>query len=779
MSGQGLQAVAAAHYAGSLVGAQVELAAERAILTAWTIAARDADPILRDFDGKNHHRLVDRFRVADGKHIDLARKHVAAVVTARLPTAGAAAPGSTSEPGILRRELAKKTRHMPLRKLLQQIPNLLVRLKPCLLTSPLSVAQYLPAKGRRFDIVVFDEASQICTHDAIGAIGRGSQLVVVGDSKQLPPSSFFQSGASDDVTDEDDFPDLESILDESVAAGLPQQMLGWHYRSRHESLIQFSNEHYYDGRLNVFPAARGRVDDLGVKFHHVPNGVYDAGKSRTNPIEARALVAVLVDELFRVSPGERSFGVVTFSMSQQELVEELLSEVRRTRPEIEQHFADDHPNHEQVFVKNLENVQGDERDEILFSVGYGPDAEGAKRMNFGPLNRSGGERRLNVGVTRARKQLRLFSSITHDWIDTSRTQARGAAHLKAFLRFAAEESQPAMARTGEQPGDFDSDFERDVFDMLRAAGHRVETQVGCGAYRIDLAVVHPNDPGIYVLGIECDGAAYHSGATARDRDRLRQTVLEDLGWRLHRIWSTDWGYDRANEMDRLLAAVDGAVREGLTVLRPVPVQANPRESTPAPNKATEAAIVTGPIVPYLRARVAQVSTDPDEIYRAASRATLRAVVEQVAAEEAPIHFDELSRRVASAFGVPRLTPRLRRLIQEIVAELGAITMVEQILWTRAVTPGDLAQARAPSPGNEARDADMLPAQEIAVAARWILAGALSMPMSELLRATARVFGIQRVGAKVEERMTLGIQVLVARGLCTEENGRAVWNGAAA
>src|SRR5690606_34266513 len=265
------------------------------------------------------------------------------------------------------REIGKKARHMAVRRLLQSLPTMLPRLKPCLLMSPLSVAQYLPA-ATRFDLVVFDEASQIGTHDAIGTLARGKQVVVVGDSRQLPPTTFFQrTGASeDDLPDENDIVEVESILEEVAARGLPQLMLGWHYRSRHESLIDFSNRHYYDGRLFILPAARHRVEDLGVNWHPVPDGVY---VERVNRKEAEALVRYLVERLRTTSPKERSFGVVTFSLSQRKLIEDLLDEARVDHPEIEPHFTSEEP----VFVKNLENVQGDERDEILFSVGYARD----------------------------------------------------------------------------------------------------------------------------------------------------------------------------------------------------------------------------------------------------------------------------------------------------------------------------------------------------------------------------------------------------------------------
>jgi very-short-patch-repair endonuclease len=638
--------------------------------------------------------------------------------------------------------------------------------------SPLSVAQYLPATGRRFDLVVFDEASQICTHDAIGAIGRGDQLVVVGDSKQLPPTAFFARAATEEAAvDDNDFTELESILDEVSASGMPEQMLGWHYRSRHQSLIEFSNQHYYENRLNIFPAARADVADLGVKFHLVENGVYEMGKSRTNPREGQALVDHLFTQLRQTSPSKRTFGVVTFSSTQQELIEDLIEEARRRYPEAEPHFADDHPTFEKVFVKNLENVQGDERDEIFFSIAYAPDEQGRMLMNFGPLNRTGGERRLNVAVTRARKQLRVFSSIRADQIDTHRTNATGVRHLKSFLRFAAERHAPSTNRSGELSGDFDSDFERDVYDFLRTNGYRVDTQVGAGGYRIDMAVAHPEAEGVYALGIECDGAAYHSGATARDRDRLRQQVLEGLGWHLHRIWSTDWSFQRAAEGDRLIQAVEQACRKAITG-SDAPVRASDPPSAP-PVIATTTTASTKPKIPvvsYRRAELKQVTHDSDVMYEPAQLRTLQRLVVEVLRVEAPVHLDEITRRVGEAFGLQRIGARSRRRVQEVVNTCADYAWHDEFVWPTNMPP----TTDVPIREGKDRDLETLPPEEVAAAARWVLVQALSIPMSDLLRETARVFGIQRRGAKVDERMRLGVDVLMKAKLCSLEAERVVW-----
>jgi very-short-patch-repair endonuclease len=748
--------------------------------------------VLRDFDGRHHHRTVERFRKADADHIDSARKHIIATLEAKLPRAGDAAAAS-SEPGILKRELAKKTKHKALRKLLSEIPNLLSRLKPCLLMSPLSVAQYLPATGRRFDIVVFDEASQIGPHDAIGAIARGGQVVIVGDSKQLPPTTFFQKSAEDDgPVDDNAVEDMESILDQALASNMPEQMLGWHYRSRHESLIEFSNIKYYDTRLHIFPAARGRVPDLGVKFHHIGEGVYDAGKTRQNALEAAAVVAELVRNLRSYAPTERTFGVVTFSATQQELIENLLLEERERFPEIEPHFAEDHPQRgEKVFIKNLETVQGDERDEVFFSIGYGPDAQGKLVMNFGPLNRDGGERRLNVAVTRARMQLRVFSSIKAGDIDTNRTKAKGSADLKAFLRFAEDRMLSSLDTNDEPSGDFDSDFERDVYDVLRASGHRVHTQVGCGGYRIDLAVSHPKQKGVFALGIECDGAAYHSGPTARDRDRLRPSVLEGLGWKLHRIWSTDWVYERQREMKRVEEAIEAACSaEPAAAKLPSVAPVRIEMATPAPEErvsgGTRASGSAGtptppvergssPMIPYQKARLDPVSSRPEDIYGTAYRAHLGDHDLRTLSAEAPVHVDELTRRVVTAFGGGRISDRSRRRVLEAIPA-SSYVLDGEFVWERSVDRRHWTDVRVPPAGEDTRDTELIALEEIAAAARWVLASNLSLDVDDLVRQTARVFRIQRLGQKVEDRVRQAVALLAQQGLCEERAGRVEWRG---
>jgi very-short-patch-repair endonuclease len=465
------------------------------------------------------------------------------------------------ELGLLKKELAKQRKLMPTRRLIASLPNLLPVLKPCMMMSPLSVSTYLSGANFNFDAVLFDEASQVRTEDAIGAIFRTKQVIIAGDSKQLPPTDFFSVSISapDDEENEEyeewsDTGAYESLLDE--ASLLPTKKLLWHYRSRHEHLIAFSNAKIYGGDLITFPSSVESASDVGVQYVHVPNGTYDRGGRNGNRAEAEQ-VAELVFEHFQKHPN-RSLGVVAFGEVQQSAIMDALLKKRRENPLYEQFFREDLE--EYVFIKNLETVQGDERDSIIFSIGYAPDATGKFIMNLGPLSRQGGERRLNVAVTRARFNVKLVGSILPTDIDTERTSGEGPKLLRLYLDFAINGVKAILGEVSDDKVvSFDSPFENAVYNFLASFGYDVATQVGCSGYRIDMAVRHPKYKGRYAIGIECDGASYHSARTARERDRLRQAVLEGMGWKIYRIWSTDWIKDPTSEGKKLIDAVEEAI----------------------------------------------------------------------------------------------------------------------------------------------------------------------------------------------------------------------------
>ena len=409
--------------------------------------------------------------------------------------------------------------------------------------SPLSVAQHLRTDSIEFDAVIFDEASQIMPQDSISSLIRAEQAIIAGDTKQLPPTSFFNT---DVETDEDVREDLESILDEAAAV-LPEIHLRWHYRSRTNELIAFSNQQYYGGRLQTFPENDPGVK-TGVDFDFVEDGIYDRGGSRQNMPEARRVVDHVQE--FATTDPEKSVGVVAFSAAQERAIRDTLEQRRKEDPKLDR-FIDEEDAVGGFFVKSLESVQGDERDVMLFSVGYGPDKGGKITMNFGPLNNDGGERRLNVAITRAKERVILVSSLQPGDIDLG-SSPRGVKDFKTYLEY-AKKGEQALIRNDE-PAEtlaFDSTFEEAVYTALENEGHDVETQIQSSGYSIDLAIKHPEKPGTYLLGIECDGAAYHSSRTARDRNRTRQLILEDLGWTIHRIWSPDWASNREQELAKI------------------------------------------------------------------------------------------------------------------------------------------------------------------------------------------------------------------------------------
>tara|TARA_R110002072_G_scaffold64_9_gene433 strand:- start:30582 stop:36431 length:5850 start_codon:yes stop_codon:yes gene_type:complete len=514
---------------------------------------------LRQFKASTHEQLIQEFRHLDAEVSQTTSAYVAAIAAQTIPDPFA--KDSPKEFGVLARELQKKTRHKPVRALFSEMGERLLDLCPCMMMSPLSVAQFLPSDFSGFDLVVFDEASQMTTWDSVGAIARGKNVIVVGDPKQMPPTSFF-SGAVD--TDDPDEEDLESILDQALAARLPHLRLKGHYRSRHETLIAFSNSKYYENSLVTYPSSSTKAS--AVSFHRI-DGVYSKGKGRNNPIEAVAVVDEIIKRLTDPARCHQSIGVVTLNTEQQRTVEDLLDDARRKHPEIETYFQST-DTYDGVFVKNLESVQGDERDIIILSLGYGPTELGGRTMsmNFGPLNKAGGERRLNVAITRATSEVLLFASFDWSMIDLSRTSALAVEHLKHYLEF-AEKGPIALAEqtTADYGVDqFDSDFEQAVASALRNKGWKVQTQIGVSKFRVDLAVTHPDQPGVYLAGIECDGATYHSSPSARDRDRVRHLILENLGWRLIRLWSTDFFQDPEEAIEKIDRRLNQILEEDRT-----------------------------------------------------------------------------------------------------------------------------------------------------------------------------------------------------------------------
>lgn len=775
----------------------------------WLNAVVDNEPVIRNFVSAEHEKRIRDFRELDERFTTLTRDWLRARLCADLPDPESV--DRASEWGTLRHEISKKSRHLPLRELMSRAPTVLTKLTPCLLMSPLSIAQYLPPDASTFDLVVFDEASQIPVWDAIGAIARGKQVVMVGDPKQLPPTSFFDRTGPDAESDDEDVEgDLESILDECIGANLPMRNLNWHYRSRHESLIAFSNQRYYESKLVTFPSPV--TNDQAVSLHPVI-GVYEKGASRTNPAEAKALVADIVARLR--SPGFResrlTIGVVTFNAEQQRLIEDLLDEARRQDPSLESYFEE--AALEPLFVKNLESVQGDERDIMYFSITYGPDRAGLLSMNFGPLNRQGGERRLNVAITRARHELRVFASLHTEQMDLARTSAAGVRDLKHFLEFAASGPRALAEVTSGSRGGYDSPFERAVADALTKRGWHLHTQIGVSQFRIDLGVVDPDAPGRYLAGIECDGATYHRSATARDRDKLREQVLRDLGWEILRIWSTDWWIDPANVVER----IDKCLQDLLDVARAhrieeaARIKAEQEAREEASRLAAEAALAqaleaaehdaavttassatkpdpnlsgttapTSHIIKTAHAKslpdepdVPATQTDntyseadpseavdlvePDRFFADSYTPSLTRMITYVINHEGPILDVVLARRIARAHGWLRTGGRIRDRVILIAnqAHPSSSEDVGAFFWPSDQDSSVTLTFRRPIDEDNIRPADEICIQELGALAHEVRAtGKLG---EDALYAMARALGLQKLGVANRSRLEKAMQ----------------------
>jgi very-short-patch-repair endonuclease len=760
---------------------QLERIFQKSVYQAWATAIIDQDPQLKEFRGRHHEQVIDEFKAVDRKLVQLASQCVVAACSARRPRS-VAAQAQESEIGLLRREAAKRRRHWPVRRLFESMPNLLLKLKPCLCMSPLSVSQFLPPEKFKFDLVIFDEASQIFTEDAIGAIYRGHQLVIAGDSKQLPPTDFFKSidSESDEVDEhlleDETSADFNSVLDECESLpGMSVYALKWHYRSRHESLIAFSNHRFYHSRLITFPSAYHHHKALGIEFVHLPDGVYDRGGKRINQREAEEVA----DRVFRhfAQYPQKSIGVVAFSQAQMVAIEDEIERRRKTNTAFEHFFTEDRL--EGFFVKNLENVQGDERDVIIFSIGYGRDQHGRLTMTFGPLNRNGGERRLNVAVTRAREKVVLVSSITAADIDVGATQAAGVLHLYHYLDYAAR-GEEALLLTGPQgQREADSPFEEDVAGEIRALGYTVVPQVGCSGFRIDLGIVDPAEPGRFLLGVECDGATYHSAATARDRDRLRQQILEQLGWRLHRIWSPDWVTKRAGEIRRLREAIEAARHRDSyeTALAAVISDAEDADSQqPMPDVErvavthTNADAVLPGTIPYELYEVDMAYEDRGEFHEPHYRAEQSALLAEVVSTEGPLHIELATERVLAAWGRKRAGDRIRRAMAEAVricAERSWLEQREDFLWPVGVNE---VPVRVPVSDRTKRKVGHIPPEEIQACMLLIIRHEVGIGLDALLRVTANVFGFDRTGNDIRQRLLKECEVLQQRGAVTNVDG---------
>ena len=702
----------------------------------WIDSILSGSAELSAFSRISQDQAIRTFCEKDREQFEINRAWIRAELSAERPPLDMVAPGSALS--VLLREGEKKRRQKSIRTLLEETGELVQKIKPCFLMSPLSVSTYLAADSIHFDVTVFDEASQIFPQDAIGAIYRATQLIVVGDSKQMPPSNFFNTSAEVEEDDEEtgDVTDFESILD-LCSSSLKRCRLRWHYRSRYEQLIAFSNKNFYDNDLVTFPSAKADAPGVGVDYYYV-DGLFDR-KSHNNRKEAEFIVDLIYENIEKYP--NRSLGVVAFSVAQQDLIDRLLSQRRQNTPEKEDFFRSNPE--EPFFVKNLETVQGDERDTIIFSVAYGKDAQGKLLHNFGPLNRVGGERRLNVAVTRAKCNVQLVSSMHHTDIDLKRTSAEGARLLREYLDF-AENGAVALERSASVSSfdQFDSDFEMEVCDFLRSHGFEADTQVGCSGFRIDLGLKRPGSSD-YVLAIECDGATYHSSQNARDRDRLRQEILERMGWKFYRIWSTDWFRNQEVEKEKLLMAATDAIKN------PDPPKGKPagskRKETFEVRKTEEAFVF-----PEYR------EADVDRLNRRYLPRNFQGFVKEILEVEAPLSEDWLLKRIVWIFDREKVTSAVKQSYEQMMLGCARNGIVRRNGFLY-LDDGPKIQFRRP--GNSVREMKQIAPEELACGMLEILHQNITVEKTGLFRTIALQCGVSRVGKQLADILEKALFIL--------------------
>lgn len=734
----------------------------KSLLQAWIDHLFEEKSALRNFRGQYHEVLINEFRELDRKHCELGASRIIFEANKRKPQGEFVVPGG--EEALLLREAHKQKRHLPIRRLFGDMSNLLVRLKPCLLMSPLSVSQFIDPARMKFDLVIFDEASQIKTEDAVGAIYRGSKLVTCGDNKQLPPTAFFEEGMSEEYDDqetEEAFSVFQSILDECLAIGMPQGSLRWHYRSKHESLITFSNHQFYGNNLVTFPGSNSKDPQLGIEFRYIADGVYDRSGRRDNPREAEEIVR-LISRHFIEYPN-RSLGVVAFSIAQMTAIQDRIEKLMRERPELQSYFKEDRL--EGFFIKNLENVQGDERDVMIFSVGYGKDASGKLDMRmFGPLTRDGGERRLNVAVTRAREKIILVSSIRAAELDLLSIRAPGVFALHRYLDY-AERGAEALNIKMPTPGEFESPFESEVASAIRSLGYEVVPQVGYSGFRIDLGVIDPAEPGRFLLGVECDGATYHSAHTARDRDRLRQEILEKFGWQIHRVWSPDWVMRRGKEVERLRQAIEKAL--SLRGNKPANRSQNgekekfgiviKREGDPVNDEIHYPWVSSYKVWRPKKIPVQQSKVDGAEIDQ---------ILDGIVDVEGPVHIELAAHRLAKTLGFQKVGSRVMEAVNSSIRILireGKVKRINKFLWP---SRNDFILVVRQPEFNEKdsfRTIKLVPPEEIELAVRNLIQGGFSILEDEVVKQVARIFGFDRTGPHIYDRIKGILKQMISRG----------------
>ncbi len=744
----GLVAVSKAYKNGTVSADSIKAAYHCELYYQLALMTIAADERLAGFNGKQYDALTDQYRKTVKEYQRLTVQELVARLSANVPASNGTSAAS-SEMGILKKAIKNNGRMLPLRKLFDQIPILLRKLCPCMLMSPISVAQYIDPSFPKFDLVIFDEASQLPTSEAVGTIARGENVVIVGDPKQLPPTSFFTSNRIDE--DNSELEDLESLLDDCLAISMPQMYLKWHYRSRHESLIAYSNMKYYDNKLYTFPSPNDLVSQ--VKLIR-PEGFYDKGKSKQNKAEAEAIVNEIIRRLSDEKTRHESIGVVTFSSVQQNLIDDMLVDAFAKNPEIADYDA---KCEEPVFIKNLENVQGDERDVILFSVGYGPDESGKVSMNFGPLNRDGGWRRLNVAISRARKEMVVYSVLRPEQIDLARTRSEGVAGLKGFLEF-AERGSNVIARRTDIADSANDSLVSEIAKGIETLGFKTKCNIGCSQFRMDIGIIDPDKPETYILGIMLDGENCRRSATARDRFVVQPGVLKGLGWSVMRVWTLDWLDDSAKVLQDIKQAVenaqhpDEAPKEIRTAQAPV---FETVEKAPAQSKSRI----------YETAALPVMGTS-DEFYLPQNQGKLQSLALRVMNTEAPISRNVLVHKLLGAWGITRSGDRTDTVLAGVFKALDKRITVDAdnaFFWLSSQDPDTYDVYRPSDAQGNRRELTEIPSEEIISAMTEVLSEQIGLSRADLIRETAKKFGFTRLGTVMTATVEFAVDKAVSVG----------------
>lgn len=774
-------------------------------LNSWILEGMRKFPNLSNFNPKYHREVLEQFKILDDEIIKINRYRLAKKLFNNRPKQNFVTAGlRSSESNILTREMMKKRNIKPLRTILSLTKNYIIKVKPCFLMSPLSVSKFLDKNEFMgfFDVVIFDEASQVAPEDAIGSIMRGKQLIVVGDEKQLPPTSFFSSNLYDSMDDfASDVDTFDSILEECTGIGLPTVMLNYHYRSKKEGLIAFSNYHFYDNNLYTFPdLVRTGVFDASdveslpaIEFHHIPTSVYDKGGTRTNKMEARMVAEQIIEHYKNNQKNGTAFslGVVAFSEAQSNAISNELEKIFKQNPDLELLIHKfDEINNEPLLLKNLENIQGDERDFIFFSIGFGKDEKGNFSLNFGPINKNGGERRLNVAITRARYHVKIFCSFLPGEFDISKTQSAGVHRLFEYLEYARLGNFTTQTDAEKSAGEALQDqFISSVYETLKQKGYIVERDVGRSKQKIDLAIVNPEDPNRYLLGIMVDGGTYKTMESARDRDRVREEVLTSLGWRMFHIFAPEW----LENKETILRKIDKIINDRLAEIKaekekpiePIseadlqPVEKAevdvefevPSDKVSLESKKDESSIkefskrekfLELPGVRKYEMFKDESVADPKLFERAPSRLKAARDIIKV---EGPIHWELLEKKIKKYFALPRITPKISNIMEEL---RDSIPSVGDFYFPEKFDPNMVRIGVVPN--SDPRKFEHISDMELQNALKIFLNAVESIDKDELYKQTLQLFGFPKRKEYLPKMDNL-LSDLVAKGIISDKKVR--------